>query len=388
MRAENRDGFHSVCSVNELRGREDARRGVGVVSRKTVSRISRYRRLLSALHDDGVESIYSHQLARHAVVSAAQVRRDLMVIGYSGSPNRATTSRPASPASAASSTGQPARTSLSSAWATSATPCSPTSSARARRCAIVAAFDVDSGLIDTVVHGCRCFSVTHMESLVRDLGIEIAVLTVPGPRAQAAADTLVRAGVRSLISFAPVALHLPDDIFVEYMDITAALESAAYFARPGARAGAEAAADSAIEPMVKELESLLSRSHMKLEDLARDIGARIVTPGKAGGTEVARIYAGDRVSDLLNQASDKTLLVSNLASVQMLRVAELMDVPGICFVSGVQPDDEMVRLATENDTLMMVSPAGVFETCGLIYRFLGGETLGLAHGAPRLRYPG
>ena len=55
-----------------------------MVSRKTVSRMSRYRRLLHSLRESGVESIYSHQLARHAVVSAAQVRRDLMVIGATG----------------------------------------------------------------------------------------------------------------------------------------------------------------------------------------------------------------------------------------------------------------------------------------------------------------
>ena len=112
---------------------------------------------------------------------------------------------------------------------------------------------------------------------------------------------------------------------------------------------------------------------MKLEDLAQRIGAHNVTPGKPEGTEVAKIYAGDRVSDLLNEASDKTLLVSNLASVQMLRVAELMDVPGICFVNGIEPDAEMVKMAQENDTLLMVSPAGVFETCGLIYQSVSGE---------------
>lgn len=112
---------------------------------------------------------------------------------------------------------------------------------------------------------------------------------------------------------------------------------------------------------------------MKLEDLAASIGADVVTPGDPAGATVARVYAGDRVSDLLNEASDETLLVSNLASVQMLRVAELMDVPGICFVNGIQPDEEMVRLARDNDTLLMVSPQGVFETCGLIYRVLGGE---------------
>ena len=125
--------------------------------------------------------------------------------------------------------------------------------------------------------------------------------------------------------------------------------------------------------MVKKLESLLARSKMKLEDLATNIGARIVTPGREGGTEIARIYAGDRVSDLLNEASDKTLLVSNLASVQMLRVAELMDVPGICFVNGIEPDAEMVQMAQENGTLLMVSRAGVFETCGRIYQSVSEE---------------
>ena len=199
---------------------------------------------------------------------------------------------------------------------------------------------------------------------MRDLGVEIAVLTVPSRSAQEVADALVRAGVKSIISFAATPLQLPNGIFVEYMDITGALESAAYFARLGARAAGDAD-DAEVGPIVKKLESLLARSQMRLEDLAQNIGARIVAPGKKGGTEVARIYAGDRVSDLLNEATDKTLLVSNLASVQMLRVAELMDVPGICFVNGVEPNAEMIELARDNGTLLMVSPDGVFETCGL-----------------------
>ena len=344
-----------------------------MVSRKTVSRMSRYRRLLSSLQDEGLESIYSHQLARHAVVSAAQVRRDLMVIGYSGSPNKgydvdaciasigSFLDGTLSQEVALVGVGNLGRAVLSHFEGKSSSV------------AIVAAFDVDPGLADALVHGVRCFGAEGMEALVRDLGIEIAVLTVPGKAAQEAADTLVRAGVKSLISFAPVPLHLPNDIFVEYMDITAALESAAYFARLGGREEPETNGVGEIAPMVKKLESLLARSNMKLEDLAHEIGARVITPGRAGGTEVAKIYAGDRVSDLLNEASDKTLLVSNLASVQLLRVAELMDVPGICFVNDVDPDADVIDLARQNGTLLLVSPSGVFETCGLIYQVLSGE---------------
>jgi redox-sensing transcriptional repressor len=344
-----------------------------MVSRKTVSRMSRYRRLLSSLREEGLESIYSHQLARHAVVSAAQVRRDLMVIGYSGSPNKgydvdaciasigSFLDGTASQEVALVGVGNLGRAVLAHF------------EGKRSSVAIVAAFDVEAGLADTVVHGVRCFAATSMETLVRDLGLEIAVLTVPADAAQEVADTVVRAGVKSVISFAPVPLHLPNDIFVEYMDITAALESAAYFARLGGREGPETNGAGEIEPMVKKLESLLARSKMKLEDLAHNIGARVITPGRPGGTEIAKIYAGDRVSDLLNEASDQTLLVSNLASVQLLRVAELMDVPGICFVNDVEPDADVVELARQNGTLLLVSPAGVFETCGLIYQVLSGE---------------
>ena len=112
--------------------------------------------------------------------------------------------------------------------------------------AVVAAFDVDPALIDTTIHGVRCIDVALMDSLVRDLGIQIAVLTVPGPAAQDVAETLVRAGVKSIISFAPTPLALPNDIFVEYMDITAALESAAYFARLGGREEPPANGDGAL----------------------------------------------------------------------------------------------------------------------------------------------
>ncbi len=347
-----------------------------MVSRKTVARLSRYRRLLASLHEQGVTHIYSHELARHAAGSAAQVRRDLMAIGYSGSPNRGYEVDRCVESISAFLDGASRQEvalvgvgNLGRAVLQHFAEASPS-------VAIVVAFDVDPALVGTSIRGCRVVDAASMETLVRDLGIEIAVLTVPAASAQEVADTLVRAGVKSIISFAPVPLHLPAGIFVEYMDVTAALESAAYFARLG-RTSAEGAGGNGgggeVGPVVKRLQTLLARKAMRLEDLAGHIGARIVAPGKPGGTEVTRIYAGDRVSDLLNEASATTLLVSNLASVQMLRVAELMDVPGICFVNGVEPDAEVVELARENGTLVMVSPDGVFETCGRIYQHLSAE---------------
>jgi hypothetical protein len=123
--------------------------------------------------------------------------------------------------------------------------------------------------------------------------------------------------------------------------------------------------------MMRQLDSLLGGGDVKLDELASCIGARVIS---SGGTcpqrIVEKIYAGDRVSDLLNEASDRTLLVTNLMSLQMIRVAELMDVPAICFVNGIAPEPEIIEHADSAGTTLMVSPIGVFETCGLIYQSL------------------
>jgi hypothetical protein len=109
---------------------------------------------------------------------------------------------------------------------------------------------------------------------------------------------------------------------------------------------------------------------MNLEDLAKKIGAKVISHGKSVPVEINRIYAGDRISDLLNQAVSMTLVVSNLASSQLIRVAQLMDLPGICLLEDMVPDPEMIRIATEHRTLLMVSPRGMFETCGRMYQVL------------------
>jgi redox-sensing transcriptional repressor len=348
-----------------------------MVSRKTVARLSLYRRLLLTLQEARADHVYSHQLARLAGVTAAQVRRDLMAIGYSGSPNRGYEVDKCLASIAHFLDGPQRQDAVLVGVGRLGRAILAHVAGRRPELRIAVCFDTDAEIIGTSVEGCRCHSVEQMEETVRRIGARIGIVAVPADRAQAVAATLVRAGVRSIISFAATPLRLPDGVFVEYIDITSVLESAAFYARGGDGAAAEAVADGessceGLGDMVKQIASLLQGAHMKLEDLAEQIGARVVTGGKPGGTEITNIYAGDRVSDLLNEASDSTLLVSNLASLQMLRVAELMDVPGICFVDDIRPEDDIVGLAEANDTLLMVSPVGVYETCGRIYMVLTG----------------
>jgi redox-sensing transcriptional repressor len=354
------------------------------VSRKTVGRLSLYRRLLDNLRASGTTSIFSHQLAHLAGVSATQVRRDFMVIGYSGSPNRGYQVDTCLDAISSLLDGSSRQDVALVGLGRLGRSVLAHFAGRRPLLRIAVGFDTDPATIGTSVEGCPVHGMRDLEPIVKTKGIRIAILAVPPETAQAAAEALVRGGVRSIVDFTAIPLQVPEDVFVDHMDITSALESAAFFAReeqiPGSTAGVvengvETGANVEMEPIIQTLDTLLSEAHMGLQELAGRIGARVLTPHPENAGEVTRIYAGDRVSDLLSEASDKTLLVTNLANLQMVKVAELMEVPGICFVDGVDPGPEIVELAAEDGTLLMVSPLGVFETCGLIYRLLSPETL-------------
>lgn len=112
---------------------------------------------------------------------------------------------------------------------------------------------------------------------------------------------------------------------------------------------------------------------MTVQELARQIGAQLTVPGKSSNSEVARIYAGDRMSDLLEQASADTLLVTRLANPHLFRMAELMDVPGICLVRDRAPEPELLQAAAQSGTALLLSPAGLEQTCRELERCLRAE---------------
>jgi len=105
---------------------------------------------------------------------------------------------------------------------------------------------------------------------------------------------------------------------------------------------------------------------MTAEELAARTGAKLLHPGLAT-RPIERVYAGDRMSDLLNHASDTTLVVTNLATSQLVRAAALMDLAGLCLVNDVAPEAALLEAAASSRTALMVSPLDLFATCGRLY---------------------
>jgi redox-sensing transcriptional repressor len=96
---------------------------------------------------------------------------------------------------------------------------------------ILAAFDRDPRRTTHPLFECPCHPLDRMQDVIQEQQIRIAILAVPAGAVQAAADSVVTAGVRGIVNFAPVPLHVSPDVFVENMDITATLEKVAFFAQ-------------------------------------------------------------------------------------------------------------------------------------------------------------
>jgi hypothetical protein len=112
---------------------------------------------------------------------------------------------------------------------------------------------------------------------------------------------------------------------------------------------------------------------MKLEELVVAIDARVLQPVSRRTTEIARVFAGDKMSALLEQAGPQTMLVTSLANTQLACVAGLMDCPVLCLVDGAEPDPNLLEAAARCETAVVVSALDMFEACGRLHRRLYGD---------------
>ena len=83
--------------------------------------------------------------------------------------------------------------------------------------------------------------------------------------------------------------------------------------------------------------------------------------------EVHTAFACDFMSDVLAFAQDQPLLLTGLVNPQVIRTAEMMDVPCIVFVRGKAPDAAMMEMANERGILLMGTQKTMYLSCGLLY---------------------
>ena len=90
-------------------------------------------------------------------------------------------------------------------------------------------FDQDPQKIGEKLGEFEIFDVEAMLTIIKDMGIKVAIMAVPAGDAQAVADMLIESGVRAILNYAPITLSIPPHVQVQYIDPVIHLQHMTYY---------------------------------------------------------------------------------------------------------------------------------------------------------------
>ncbi len=90
-------------------------------------------------------------------------------------------------------------------------------------------FDSKPALIGTQAGTFTIKDASRLKEEIQAAGIKMAMIAVPATQAQAVTDQLVEAGVKAILSYAPVNLNVPTGVHVQNIDPSIHLQRMTYY---------------------------------------------------------------------------------------------------------------------------------------------------------------
>lgn len=106
---------------------------------------------------------------------------------------------------------------------------------------------------------------------------------------------------------------------------------------------------------------------MKVKEIVRLVNAKVLTGEDKLDYDFQCAYAADLLSDVLALTKEKTVLITGATNSQVIRVAEILDIPMIILVRGKLPSPETIEFAKKLNIPIIATSLTMFETCGLLY---------------------
>ena len=199
----------------------------------TVARLPVYLRSLVELADGRIATVSSERLAEMAGVNAAKVRKDLSYLGSYGTRGVGydvefllfQMSR---------------ELGLTQDWPVVIVGVGNLGHALAnyrgfdeRGFPVAALVDADPAKVGERIGSLTVRSVTELPTIVEELGVSVGVMATPAGAAQDVADALVRAGVRSILNFAPAVVAVPEGVSVRKVDLAVELQILSFYQQRG-----------------------------------------------------------------------------------------------------------------------------------------------------------
>jgi len=106
---------------------------------------------------------------------------------------------------------------------------------------------------------------------------------------------------------------------------------------------------------------------MNLREVAKLLGARVLTGQEYLDREVGFAFSSDLMSDVLTVDHRNTLLITGLSNLQAVRTAEMSDIAQLIIVRNKEISGDMIALAEENQIVLMQSEYSLFRVSGILY---------------------
>ncbi|MBT5581651.1 MAG: redox-sensing transcriptional repressor Rex [Acidimicrobiaceae bacterium] len=198
--------------------------GSGHIPEATVARLPLYLRALGEIASSAQSTVSSEELADLSGVNAAKVRKDLSFLGTYGTRGvgygldylKFEISRALG---------------LANTWPVVVCGLGNLGRALANHTGftdagfpVVAAVDIDLDKVGGTIDGVPVFAPADLSEVINEFEIAIGVIATPASAAQGVAAALVEAGVKSIMSFVPTVLVVPDDVELRVVDLATELQ--------------------------------------------------------------------------------------------------------------------------------------------------------------------
>jgi redox-sensing transcriptional repressor len=90
-------------------------------------------------------------------------------------------------------------------------------------------FDNDPEKIGIDMNGLIVHDLSELSEVIKEESVQVAIISVPASAAQSIADLLVEAGIRSILSYAPIYLIAPEGVQIHYSDPVIQLQWMTYY---------------------------------------------------------------------------------------------------------------------------------------------------------------
>lgn len=198
---------------------------------KTVERLSQYRRALLNYLASGKHHIFSHVIANLLHITAVQVRRDIMLIGYTGTLRQGYDVKELIDIIGKIIDSRDGQKVAVVGIGNLGRAIMGYFSGKRTKLNIVAAFDTNPEKVNKIYAGIPCYHNEMLKDIIKNEGISIAVISVPGEYAEKVAEDLILAGIKGIINFSPKPLNVPSHVYLQEFDIVTMLEKVAYFVK-------------------------------------------------------------------------------------------------------------------------------------------------------------